>query len=377
LQAVGTFVTKITDTLALTGGNAPVAGAIVAAVAAGANQSVAGAAGTAIARADATGADKAAAAVGAGLTAAQAGIAVATFDAAKAAAAAGVPAQVGAAAQTIAFGYVKPDIVANKQNSAFIPEAQKPALAPFFQKFVLNADQWDGYNAERKALTKHLADNGIRNVVALTGDIHAFYAGTVHDNYDAAGGGTPVMVDLVTAGVSSDSFFHYLKDAVGALSSSLSTLVFYPLEIPLPQGGTVSVDVNLLDYTLAPATVTPASVAESLRVQLRGALAAKGVAEDALDASTTGILTALQSNATVVQQLVPLCQQLAGLNSNPWLKHVNTDAQGYALVTLTPAALQCTFKQVNRLVGGKAPAAVVAKQVKATVQKDVAAVTIG
>ncbi|TWG80508.1 alkaline phosphatase D [Cupriavidus gilardii J11] len=378
LQSVGTLSASIQAVLPLAGSNVPVAGAVVAAVAAGAAQGTATTAAQAIAIADASSGDRAAAATGAGLTATQAAIAVQTFDQAKAASAGGVAAQVSVAAQTVAFGYVKPDVLANRENSTFIPAAQKAALAAFFQRFVLNADQWDGFNAERKALMRHLADNGIRNVVALTGDIHAFYAGTVHDDYDAVGGGTPVMVDLVTAGISSDSFFSYLKSAVGSLSESLSTLVYRTLDIPVAALGAdpVKVDVNLLDHTLATSTVTAATVAESMRVPLRGALAARGVAESDLDATTDAVLTGLQADAGFVQQVVPLCQQLAALNSNPWLQYANTDAQGYAVVTLTPAALRCEFKQVNRLVGGTAPAVVVARTVAATVRRDVVAVEV-
>jgi alkaline phosphatase D len=380
LQAAATLASNIGTALAQTAGNVQVAAAIVAAVTTGATLQIAGAAAQAIAVADASSQDTIAAATGAGLTPQQAAIAVAGFAAAKAATGAGTTAQVAAAAQAIAFAYVKPDVIANKAQSRFvIAGGLQTALAPFFQKYVLDADQWDGYNAERKALMKHLGDNRIRNVVALTGDIHAFFTGTVNDDFDAAGGGTPVMVDLVTAGISSDSFFHYLKDAVGSLSASLATLVFYSLDIPVPALGAmpVQVDANLLDHTLSSsATVTPASVAESLRVPLRGALAARGVPEAQLDATTSAVLTALQADATFQQQLVPLCQLLAGLDSNPWLRHVNTDAQGYAVVTLTPTALQCDFKQVNRLVAGKAPATLIANQVRAMVQKDVAAVTI-
>ncbi len=40
-------------------------------------------------------------------------------------------------------------------------------------------------------------------MVALTGDIHAFFAGPVMDDYDAATP-APVMVDLITAGLSSN-----------------------------------------------------------------------------------------------------------------------------------------------------------------------------
>ncbi|HEY9102486.1 alkaline phosphatase D family protein [Chitinimonas sp.] len=376
LQYVSVMAGKIQDALPLTGGNVPVAGAIVAAVAAGASQAVAGAAGTAIATAAATGGDKGAAAVGAGLSTTQAGIAVATFNAALAAAAGGAAAQVSAAAQTISFGFIKPDIAANKQNSAFVIAAGQTALGPFFTKFLLNADQWDGYNAERKDLMAHIKDNGIKNVVAVTGDIHSFFAGTVNDDYTASNGGTPVMVDLVSAGVSSDSFFSYLKSAVGSLSQSLALLVFQPVTLPVPGLGTITLNVNLLDYTMGKAAPTAASLAETLRVQLRSALSKSGLPESQLDATATAVLAGLQADATFSGQLVPLAQQLASLNSNPWLKFLNTDAQGYNVVTVTPASLSCEFRQVNRLVGNNAPATVVAKTVKATVQKDVAAVTI-
>ncbi len=379
LQAVPTLASNIQAALPATGNNAAVAGAVVAAVTAGASQATAIAAATAIALTapGGTQSDKLAAAVGAGLTGPQAGIAVASFDAAVAAAAGGLTAQVSAAAQTIAFGYIKPDVAANKASSPFvIASGMAAALAPFFDRFLINADQWDGYNAERKALMKHIKDNGIKNVVALTGDIHAFFAGAVSDDYSAAGGGTPVMVDLVTAGVSSDSFFNYLKDAVGSLSASLATLVYYELSIPVTGLGTLKLNVNLLDYTLGAPAPTAASLAESLRVQLRGALAKAGLPEAQLDATASAVLTGLQADAAFTGQLLPLAQQLAGLDSNPWLKLANTDAQGYALVTVTPAALNCEFRQVNKLVGTAAPATMVAKTTTATVQKDVAAVTI-
>ena len=186
-----------------------------------------------------------AAAVGAGLSAAQAGITVAAFNS-------GSPT---AAAQVIAFGWIKPDVQAKQAASSFVTASGKAAaLAPFFTRFLLNCDQWDGYNSERKALMAHLKTNAIGNVVALTGDIHSFFAGTVNDDFDAAGGGTPVMVDLVSAGVSSDSFFSYMnrRPALG----DIGTLVSYPLAIPVPGVGTVNLAINLLDYTMGKAAPT-------------------------------------------------------------------------------------------------------------------------
>ncbi|GAA4332503.1 alkaline phosphatase D family protein [Pigmentiphaga soli] len=146
---------------------------------------------------------------------------------------------------------------------------------------LFDADQWDGYNAERKNLMAFLKAQGIQNVVALTGDIHAFFAGAVMDDFDA-GEPQPVMVDLVTAGISSTSLFSYYKSFVDATASlaPLASLVY-------------DGDDNRLDGTM------------------------------------TGY--------------------------NPWLRHADTDAQGYAVVTLTPAALNCVFTRMKKSQDGQVP----------------------
>jgi alkaline phosphatase D len=372
LSAVSTVATSVGTTAAAVGGNFAVAGVIVAAVTAGASSAVAQAGAGAIAASAAGGGSadaQAAAGVSAGLTAAQAAIAVATLAKVSAAAGAGATgaALAAVAGQTIAFGYIKPDVQAKKADSVFVTASgKKDALASFFTRFLLNCDQWDGYNSERKALMAHLKTNNIGNVVAMTGDIHSFFAGTVNDDFDAAGGGTPVMVDLVSAGVSSDSFFSYLRDAAATLGD-IGTLVSYPLAVPVTGLGTVNLSFNLLDYTMGKAAPTVASLAEQTRVQLRGALGAKGVPEAQLEATTAAVLAGLQANADFNTSLLTLAQQLSALGNNPWLKYLNTDAQGYTLVTLTPGKMTAQFKQVNKLVGVVAPATLVARTTTATV----------
>jgi alkaline phosphatase D len=120
---------------------------------------------------------------------------------------------------------------------------------------------------------------------------------------------------------------------------------------------------------------TADSLASSLMIQLRGALGAKGVPEAALDATLDAVLSAIKADAGFAT-LVGLAQQLSGLNSNPWLRHVNTDAQGFTVVTVTPGALVAQFKQVNKLVGTNAPATVVARVTTATVSAGQAAVVV-
>jgi alkaline phosphatase D len=153
-------------------------------------------------------------------------------------------------------------------------------------RLILNADQWDGYNAERKNLMAFLKTHGVRNVVTLSGDIHAFFAGQVMDDYDAASP-APVMVDLVTAGVSSNTLLSRLRAQVDndQAFAALHDLIY------TNAGGAV---VNTLNDTLRA--------------------------------------------------------------FNPWLRHVETNAEGYALVTLTPAKLSCAFHVMKPLQGTTAPA---------------------
>ena len=49
-------------------------------------------------------------------------------------------------------------------------------------------DAWDGYGYERKQILDHILDNNVQNVVAITGDIHTFFAGTAYTTGDEATG---------------------------------------------------------------------------------------------------------------------------------------------------------------------------------------------
>ena len=100
------------------------------------------------------------------------------------------------------------------------------------------------------------------------------------------------MVDLVTAGMSSDSFFSYLRDAVGSLSDDLATLVYYPISIPTGTAlGTLNINFNLLDYTLgqtAPDLNALAEASQSSSAWRPGANRRTGSATGRLDRDGSG-----------------------------------------------------------------------------------------
>ncbi|MCK9685075.1 alkaline phosphatase D family protein [Scleromatobacter humisilvae] len=96
------------------------------------------------------------------------------------------------------------------------------APPPYNANYVVNCDSWDGYPSHKAELLGYLKANNVQNVVAITGDLHAFQCGVVRDVPDPATG-TPVLVDFVTAGISSSSFFKYLQ--AGAQGTPLASLV--------------------------------------------------------------------------------------------------------------------------------------------------------
>ncbi len=76
---------------------------------------------------------------------------------------------------------------------------------------ALNADAWDGYQADRSRLLNHLADKQIDNVVILTGDVHSSWAFDVTNDpanplvYNPVTGEGSLAVEFVCPAVASES----------------------------------------------------------------------------------------------------------------------------------------------------------------------------
>ena len=99
------------------------------------------------------------------------------------------------------------------------------APPPYNALYVVNADAWDGFPSHKADLLGYLKAQNITNVVALTGDLHSFQCGAVRDVPDPAVG-VPVLVDFVSAGISSSSFYSYIK--AGSAGTPLAALVTTP-----------------------------------------------------------------------------------------------------------------------------------------------------
>lgn len=87
-----------------------------------------------------------------------------------------------------------------------------PLAPPFNQAFTMSSDDWNGAPHNRAELIDALAE--VENVVAITGDIHAFFAGTPFNWAGAAEGNR--VVELVTGAISSSTYRSLLVGQVQA-----------------------------------------------------------------------------------------------------------------------------------------------------------------
>ncbi len=75
--------------------------------------------------------------------------------------------------------------------------------------FKINLDAWDGYPAERAALSSFITDNEVSNVVFVTGDTHSSWAFEVTDdpfnNYDSITGKGAIAVEFGTTSINSSN----------------------------------------------------------------------------------------------------------------------------------------------------------------------------
>jgi len=78
------------------------------------------------------------------------------------------------------------------------------------QRIVLNADDWDGAPNERNALLEELGE--VENIVVVTGDLHAFFAGTP----SAPDQPETTVIELVAGSVSSTPWQASIEAAIAA-----------------------------------------------------------------------------------------------------------------------------------------------------------------
>ncbi|HEU4731858.1 MAG TPA: alkaline phosphatase D family protein [Kofleriaceae bacterium] len=189
-----------------------------------------------------------------------------------------------------------------------LDQPNKPDLSPR----VVSADAWDGYPTERKELMTFLKDQAIKNVVVLSGDIHASFAGVVKDDFDS---GTAVACELVAAGISSNSLFSFFESATRP---------------PVP--------ANLRALVTLDAPGGPRFI-ENFNFLLRDGLASAGLFAGEVLPGTKDLQTAVADALAVSDP-----------NTNQHLRYIDTNAQGYGYVKVTADQVAATIVTINRPV---------------------------
>ena len=169
---------------------------------------------------------------------------------------------------------------------------------------VMASDAWDGYNTERTELMQFIRDNNIQNLVVLTGDVHAHIASHLLDDF-LAPNPQQLGAEFCAAGVSSNSLFSFFESASGAIGdATLRALVTYD---SAPFGGDTAFVNNL------------------------------------------NALFFYGSSAAQVQNYdIPAVEAAADPAANPHLKFIDTDAQGYGLLTVTADNITAQLVTIER-----------------------------
>jgi alkaline phosphatase D len=181
---------------------------------------------------------------------------------------------------------------------------------------VVSGDSWDGYPTERNELMSYLKSEGIQNVVVLSGDIHASFAGTVMDDFDGAAP-VPVACELVGPGISSNSLFSFFEAA---------TRVADPTDARAEaQRGLITVDAG-----------PTARFIENFNMLLLNGVIAAGTFAGAI---AQGAPQAAALGAALAK---------ADPNTNPHLKYADTNSQGYGYVKVTADQVAAMIVTINR-----------------------------
>ncbi len=180
---------------------------------------------------------------------------------------------------------------------------------------VLAGDAWDGYPTERNELMTFLRTESVSNVVVLTGDVHAGFAGTVKDDYDAPPAAQQVVAcELIAPGASSNSLFSFFESATRA--PTLAGL-----------RGIITVDATARGG---------ASFTENLNMLLmHGTRSALAFASGQTEAVAFGLRDA---------------------DANAHMMYADTNAQGYGYIKVNGAEVKSTIITINRPIAAPSDA---------------------
>jgi len=203
-----------------------------------------------------------------------------------------------------------------------------PALQLDIDDRCISGDAWDGYIAERKELMGYLKSQGIKNLIVLSGDIHASFAGVVLDDFDSPiDADHAVGCELIAAGVSSNSLFSFFEAAT---------------RLPPPPATPTAQQIALRGLITVDASAAPGGgpkFVENFNMLLRHGTISAGT-----------FAGAIAMGAPVTNARAAALGAQADAATNPHLKYVDTNTQGYGYVKVTGAQITATIVTINRPV---------------------------
>ncbi|HKX28799.1 MAG TPA: alkaline phosphatase D family protein [Blastocatellia bacterium] len=132
-------------------------------------------------------------------------------------------------------------LLANPELIARLPPELQQLLASLPPELLVDRyfglDQWDGYPAERAAILGALRQRGVKNLVAVTGDIHTFITGYLKENFDDLVA-PPVGVEFVGSSVTSTT----LAELVAAFAQGSQQIA----SAPMPAAALPGIPLELL-----------------------------------------------------------------------------------------------------------------------------------
>jgi len=139
------------------------------------------------------------------------------------------------------FKLINAVLLTNPEFVAQLPPELQQLIASLPPELLVDRyfglDQWDGYPAERARILTALREREVKNLVAITGDIHTFITGYLKVNFDDLSE-RPVGVEFVGSSVTSTT----LSELVAALAQGSQQ----PSSAPMPAAALSEIPPELL-----------------------------------------------------------------------------------------------------------------------------------
>ncbi len=170
---------------------------------------------------------------------------------------------------------------------------------------AINGDQWDGYPAERTRVFNHILNHNIKNVVAITGDIHSSWASDLPTStYNITTGAGSVGVEFVGPSVTSPGTSIPLGASAIMLSNS------HIKYVDLNQHGFMILDINKVRVQNDWYYVNTVDESSSIYSYAKSMFVSNN------ERFLKNITTSSNPRSTIFGTMAPLCPRMLNITTN-------------------------------------------------------------